>query len=252
MRHLSVLLLAVRSACDLAEFDWKQPPVTVKPDLSIVTPCKRPDLLKTVAESIRFELITRWIIVYDVNVEHKHLDSIEPKVMELDRPPKKAAVAAGHSRNFALTYIPSGLVYFLDDDNAIHPDLWRLIPLFRSDHIYTFDRYTPPGRAHPGRHKGNICAEKYIDSSQFVVDRDLIGNFSFDDSNVGEDGRWINRLCSKYQDRHVYLPFVLSYYNALRTGGTGSCKGGCDKAVGYGGMNYRVTAEDASPSRTMG
>lgn len=208
----------------------------VHPEFSIVTPCIRPMLLDKVAQSISFELITRWIIVYDIGVAHRNMS--HSKVIEMDRPSTKSAVAAGFSRNVALAKISSGLVYFLDDDNIVHPDLWRLLPLFEAGYIYTFDRFTPSGRPHPGRHSGRVCAEKWIDSAQFVVDRQLIGNRTFDDAHVGEDGRWIQGLCQEFKNRHTYLPFVLSFYNALRPGGTGICRGACDRAIGYGGSNY--------------
>jgi len=222
----------------------------MRPDFSIVTPCLRPALLGKVAESIEFELITRWIIVYDIGVIHRNMT--EPKVIEVDRPPRKSTVAAGLSRNFALTLIPAGLVYFLDDDNVFHPDLWRLVPILETGYIYTFDRFTPAHRPHPGRHLGNICAEKFIDSAQFIVDRELIGNHTFGDDNVGEDGRWINWLCLTYKNRHVYLPFELSFYNALREGGTGTCHGGCDKAIGYGGSNYEGGSTDRQERGVLG
>ncbi|KAL3897477.1 MAG: hypothetical protein SGPRY_013045, partial [Prymnesium sp.] len=113
------------------------------------------------------------------------------KVIEIDRPPTNVSIVAGLSRNHALTLIPRGLVYFLDDDNIVHPSLWTLLPLLEEGRIYTFDRYTPEGRPHPGRHGGGVCAEKRIDSSQFIVDRRLIANHTFGHDHVGEDGRWV-------------------------------------------------------------
>ncbi|KAL3897478.1 MAG: hypothetical protein SGPRY_013046 [Prymnesium sp.] len=63
---------------------------------------------------------------------------------------------------------------------------------------------------------------------------------------------WIDGLCKAFGERHVYLPFVLAYYNALRRGGTGACHGGCERAIGYGGANYEGGAKDREAANGSG
>jgi hypothetical protein len=51
-------------------------------------------------------------------------------------------IAGNGQRNYALTKItnPDTLLYYLDDDNIIHPDLYNLLD-FIDNTIYTFNQY---------------------------------------------------------------------------------------------------------------
>ena len=198
-----------------------------RPDFSIITPCSRESLLEFVAGSIDFKAITRWVIVYDVHTRHVFDNRSHPKIVTLQRPNTPGVkFHQGQSRNLALKVVPSGLVYFLDDDNTMHSNFWRLLPLFEAKRIYTFDQIRMPGRPHQGRLSGQVCHEKSIDMGQVVLDRDLIGNAHFTTFANGEDGRWLGAVCKEHPKDVIYLPFVLSHYNSLRLGGTG-CRRGC-------------------------
>jgi len=205
------------------------------PALSIITPCSRPANLKRIAESIQFDKIDRWYIVYDTSpllkkgesssplslatkentsqhrtYEKQFLDN--PKVSELECPVK---CWGNPQRNLALSLITDGLVYYLDDDNIVHDAFWSELDSFDLDHLYTFDQY------HCNKQlvvKGGRLQEKFIDTAQYIVPRQLIGSLVWDlaDGGLGSDGRFMEDLNRLHGSKHVYVPKVLSYYNFLR------------------------------------
>ena len=183
------------------------------PALSIITPCSRPANLKRIAESIQFDKIDRWYIVYDTShrtYEKQFLDN--PKVSELECPVK---CWGNPQRNLALGLITDGLVYYLDDDNIVHDAFWSELDSFDLDHLYTFDQY------HSNKQivvKGGRLQEKFIDTAQYIVPRQLIGSLVWDlaDGGLGSDGRFMEDLNRLHGSKHVYVPKVLSYYNFLR------------------------------------
>ena len=52
-------------------------------------------------------------------------------------------IAGNGQRNYASTKItnPDTLLYYLDDDNIIHPDLYNLLDFVDNNIIYTFNQY---------------------------------------------------------------------------------------------------------------
>ena len=108
--------------------------------ITIITPSYGIDNLKK--KSIKFEHIDEWIIVYDGNI----IDS-NPSIFEENEKIKEYiykcdCIAGIGQRNCALTRItnPDTLLYYLDDDNIIHPDLYNLLDFFDNNRIYTFDQ----------------------------------------------------------------------------------------------------------------
>jgi len=192
------------------------------PNLSIITPCSRPANLKRIAESIQFDKIDRWYIVYDTSpakgttsqqrtYEKQFLDN--PKISELE-----CSVGGGWGnpqRNLALSLIKDGLVYYLDDDNIVHESFWRELDSFDLDHLYSFDQYHCSKKTIV---KGGRLQEKFIDTAQYIVPRQLIGDLVWDmrDGGCGSDGRFTEDLNRLHGSKHVYVPKVLSYYNFLR------------------------------------
>ena len=193
------------------------------PALSIITPCSRPANLKRIAESIQFDKIDRWYIVYDTSplfskgentlqrtYEKQFLDN--PKVSELECPVK---CWGNPQRNLALGLITDGLVYYLDDDNIVHEAFWSELDSFDLDHLYSFDQYHCSKKIIV---KGDKLQEKFIDTAQYIVPRRLIGDLAWDmrDGGCRSDGRFTEDLNRLHGSKHIYVPKVLSYYNFLR------------------------------------
>ena len=103
--------------------------------LTIITPCCRPNNLKKIIESLDFDFIDEWIIVYDQNKipenlnlfkSHTHYKKIKEFIYKTDND------GWGNSqRNYGIESIQNkdAYVYFLDDDNIIHPNLYTFLHL---------------------------------------------------------------------------------------------------------------------------
>ena len=182
------------------------------PNLTIITPCYRPDNLDKIKESINFSLIKSWIIVYDTSNDRTYTKKYEgdPKIQEYM---VSGGISGNPQRNYALTKVSDGLIYFLDDDNIIHPHFLELVPTFNEDHIYTFDQQRLNGEI---RLHGNNPKVNNIDMGQIVVPYKFIGDLRFDEPLYNADGIFIEALCKKYKDKHIYIPEVASYYNYLK------------------------------------
>jgi hypothetical protein len=190
------------------------------PTLSIITPCSRPANLKRIAESIQFDKIDRWYIVYDTSIakgtttprtyEKQFLDN--PKVSELEC---SVGCWGNPQRNLALSLVTDGLVYYLDDDNIVHEAFWQELDSFDLDHLYSFDQYHCSKKTVV---KGGRLQEKYIDTAQYIVPRRLIGALVWDmlDGGCGSDGRFVEDLQRLHGSKHIYVQKVLAYYNFLR------------------------------------
>ena len=112
--------------------------------LTIITPSYRVNNLLEIKKSIHFEYIEEWIIVYDGSkitdnpniFENQENNKIKEYVF------KGEGISGNPQRNFALTKItnPDTLIYYLDDDNIFHPDMYKLLNIIDNDKMYTFNQ----------------------------------------------------------------------------------------------------------------
>jgi len=96
--------------------------------LTIITACSRKNNLKRVSESINFDLTDSWIIVYDsFKVGDSELLFVNnPNIKEYYH--DTSGSRYGNSqKNFGLELVHTGFVYFLDDDNIMHPNFWKIL-----------------------------------------------------------------------------------------------------------------------------
>jgi hypothetical protein len=182
--------------------------------LTIITPCCRPENLIHLKESIDFEKIDKWYIVYDTSKKRKYTKQFsDTKIVELEC---SDPGIAGHSmRNHGIRQVNDGLIYFLDDDNIIHPNLWTLLEKMDTSHFYTVDQINSSRFATNGILKGNNIQVKKIDTAQFIVPKGLMKNIEFQVNNYCADGEFIVEVNSKHLNCHVYLPTIAAYYNYL-------------------------------------
>ena len=188
---------------------------TKKNKLSIVTACSRPENLIALRDSIRFDLIDVWYVVHDTRTRPfmRVFPEGNPKIVELEC--KDKGVVGHQIRNFALdNLVKDGIIYFLDDDNIIHEDFWKLD--LAPGKLHTFDMQYSDARVL----KGDTLAVSKIDTAQFAFDVALIpSDMRFDTSDYGADGLFIVAL-SKEIDcviTHAYHKGVAAWYNRLRS-----------------------------------
>lgn len=180
-------------------------------ELNIVTPCSRPENLELIKKSINFDLISKWYIIYDTrNNEFKKKYENTDKIIELEC--KDEGIVGHQIRNMSLNLIKNGFIYYLDDDNIVHPELWNIFTNFENNYIYTFDLIYNDNRIL----KGNNPIPNKIDTSQYLFDVSLVGNIKFNQSIYNADGIFINNLINNNKDKWKYIENISAYYNKLR------------------------------------
>lgn len=179
-------------------------------NLTIITPCSRPENLEKIKESIDFDKIDKWYIVYDNrHFEFSKRYENNPKVVEIEC--KDEGVVGHQCRNKALDIIKSGMVYFLDDDNIIHPEFWNID--FQSGKIYTFNQQRSSSDILRG---DNINVGK-IDTAQFVFDKSLLNGLKFQKDIYEADGIFIQKLIEDNRTNWNFIDQIGCYYNKLKS-----------------------------------
>jgi predicted O-methyltransferase YrrM len=175
--------------------------------ITIITPSYRLDNLSTIKNSINFDYVDQWIIVYDGS---KIMDN--PRLFSHDKIKEYIHTSEGISgnpqRNFALDKITNTdtFIYYVDDDNIIHPNLYRLLNIIDKN-IYTFNS---------NKHKGNNVSVYNIDTAMCILYYNLCSDIRWRLDKYEADGIYISESYEKNKDKHIYVDNVLSYYNKIR------------------------------------
>lgn len=179
--------------------------------LTIITPSCRPENLLEIKTSINFNYVNEWIIVYDGSkilsnpnlFENQENNKIKEYVYEDE------GISGNPQRNYALNKIAdeNTLLYFLDDDNIIHPNIYRLLNVIDNNKIYTFNQYN--------RIKGNNINVNYIDTAMFIIPYNLCKNKRWIIDKYQADGYYIKECYDENINKHVYVDNDLCYYNNL-------------------------------------
>jgi predicted O-methyltransferase YrrM len=179
--------------------------------LTIITPSYRTNNLLQIKNSINFDYIDEWIIVYDgskINDNPKIFENQENnKIKEYVY--KGEGISGNPQRNYALDNItnPNTLLYYLDDDNIIHPSMYKLLNIIDNNKIYTFNQYN--------RLKGYNIGVGYIDSAMFIVPYNLCKNIKWVLDRYDADGVYIKECYSNNQNIHTFIDNDLCYYNKI-------------------------------------
>jgi hypothetical protein len=186
--------------------------------ITIITPCIRPENLNKIKESIDFSYVNEWIIIYD----GKHVSTL-PKVLEENEKIKEyiykgEGISGNPQRNFALELIENldTYLYFLDDDNIIHPDLYELLDSIEPGKMYTFDQ-SRPKNIYPYKTllQGNNIEIFNIDTAMFLIDYNLCKDIRWIPDKYNADGFYIKECYEENKDKWTYVNKTMSYYNKL-------------------------------------
>ncbi len=195
----------------------------------IITPCSRHENLQYLADSILFQHVEKWIIVYDRPKEetfkfqfqtHKHSDRIVELICTVD------ALFGNACRNMGIDYLVQnnldGFLFFLDDDNLVHPRLWEL-PEEGLDlnKVYTFDMQRSYNENDLILGDNPVITK--IDTAMILVHSSMLNGKNGTSANIRwnlpeycADGRFIEEIVSKFREHWVYLPGVRAYWNRLK------------------------------------
>jgi hypothetical protein len=201
--------------------------------LVLVTPCSRPGNLAAMRALVRPHeaRVAAWLVVHDA-AEAPESARVGALGVERHLACRDAASTAGNAqRNLALGLVEStdafdaDYLYFLDDDNVVHPGLWDLPLQPGSRHLVCFDAFdlhgshglfrTMPRRVNPGS-TPRVCR---IDTAQVAVGVALWKDAGAPRWRTGEycaDGLFIEGLAARFPGQVRYVAEVLALSNYLR------------------------------------
>jgi hypothetical protein len=189
---------------------------TLLPRIAVITPCSRPENLDAVHKSINFDIIHRWIIVYDtkrVKDTNKRFD--DPRIQEVFHPSTGKAISGNAQRNVGINLLlaewSNGYVYFLDDDNIIHDGFYDIAATIQPGHFYTFDQQ----RQRNAVLFGNNIRVGSIDTAQGLIDITLINRIRFIEHLYAADGIFFEEVFRNNPKSHVYIAKIGAHYNKL-------------------------------------
>ena len=180
---------------------------------TIITPSYRVNSLIEIKTSINFEYIDQWIIVYDGNKIEANPCIFQGNNKIKEYVFERKGTSGNPQKNYALNKItnPNTLLYNLDDDNVLHPNLYILldnnIRVRDYDETYTFNQY---------RIKCNNINVGYIDTAMVIIPFSLCKNIKWKLDIYEADGYYIKECYDKNKDKHAYIDEDLCYNNFLQ------------------------------------
>jgi predicted O-methyltransferase YrrM len=190
--------------------------------VTIITPSYRTCNLLNIKKSIDFDYVDEWIIVYDGSkvADNPNLFANEEGEESEENRKIKEYVYRGNGisgnpqRNYALTKIANPdttttLLYYLDDDNVVHPHLYRLLNIADNNKMYTFNQ--------KNRLKGNNINVGHIDTAMMLIPYNLCRNEKWIADKYDADGYYITGCytTNRVKNNHVFVDNDLCYYNKL-------------------------------------
>lgn len=183
--------------------------------LYIITPCYRQCNIPRLYESIEFDKIHKWIIIYDTSNDRKYnkLYEHDEKIIEMEC--NDEGIYGNPQRNYGMTFVSNGFIYFLDDDNIIHPNFWSIIDLLDNSKFYTFDQLRDI--KNESILHGNNIAIGSIDTAMFIVHTNHIKDIKWKIDEYTADGCFICDILNQNTSSHTYINTVGCYYNFLQS-----------------------------------
>jgi hypothetical protein len=187
-----------------------------------------------VYNSIDFKLIKEWIIVYDVNVssakyevksmknilyDHNSIENF-PKRLPLFKKNKKIKEIfntnqesswGNNERNIALKTIPrdrTGWVYYLDDDNIMHSNIWPIFQTQRPSNIVFVGMFVLGNPVY-----NTECTMGHVDAGGQIFPTSIALSISWHPFNYNADGGYITSICKLYSEKIKRISITASYHN---------------------------------------
>jgi predicted O-methyltransferase YrrM len=182
-----------------------------KKKLTIITPSMRPLNLLKLKDSIDFDYVDEWIIVYDGSkiAENPYQFKHENNKKIKEYLSTGVGISGNPQRNFAVEHIQNEdtYLYYVDDDNLVHKDLYKLLQIIDDGKIYTFDQ--------KNRFKGDAITLGQIDTAMFLIDFKLCKNIRWKLGEYGADYYYIQECYEKNKNKWIYVNNELCTYNII-------------------------------------
>ena len=122
---------------------------------------------------------------------------------------KGEGISGNPQRNYALSKItnPDTLLYYLDDDNIVHPNMYSLLNIIDKTKIYTFNQFN--------RIKGNNIGVACIDTAMVIIPYKLCENVKWILDKYDADGYYISECYQNNKNIHIFVDNDLCYYNKI-------------------------------------
>jgi hypothetical protein len=196
--------------------------------LTIVTPVSRPQNIPAVLASVLAApkpsiLWLRWLLVLDGRKVPAWPVALAEELARYDfvrcEINSSPGIGGNSQRNWAIELMESGFLYFLDDDNLLHERLLEALVEERRRWPncggFMFHQRSRKNRRNLRALRANVRPGA-IDTGQFVVHRDVIGNVRWEPFHPCADGTFIRAVYQANSDRFRFVDEVLCYYNELR------------------------------------
>lgn len=164
--------------------------------IHVLTAVTRPENLTAVGLSLRDAIVRAdadvvWHLRFDPGHEH---------------------VGGQGVKNALLDEVSDGWVWFLDDDTLVHPDLFTHLDQIHDAVVFSMRYGDGVLDAAPKNAKHGA-----IDIGQVILSRSLVGKERIQELYDG-DGHFLEYLLRREDVNVLYVPEILTYYNAF-TGG---------------------------------
>lgn len=198
--HDKILLILVKDGAK---------PIFQNNKITIITPSYRLKNLVNLKQSILFDFVDEWIIVYDGTKIKQNPNLFQEKEKIKEFVYEGEGISGNPQRNFALTKVsnPNTLLYFLDDDNIIHPNLYRLLTFADNTKFYTFNQVN--------RLKGNVVKVTKIDTAMALIPFQRCNEIRWRPNLYEADGYYLVDCINQCGENHVFVDNDMCYYNKL-------------------------------------
>jgi len=185
---------------------------------SIITPCSRKENLSSIYNDIKHNSeILNWFIVYDSNTKTNMFNDYWIREDNIE-----GGVTGSAQRNLVLDllskidYGDDIWVYFLDDDNLLHPNMITTVNKYIKEMpdimAFTFNQDLD-NSIRIGSY--NNIRVTHIDTAQYIINLKLIKNNRFIHDYCA-DGYFIESIYNDNKNKFFHINETLSYYNKLR------------------------------------
>jgi len=192
-----------------------------KKKITIITPSYRQENLNKIYHSLNFDYIDEWIIVYDTNKVNENINKLYLENENSDKISeyfyKGIGISGNSQRNFGLKKIKNKdtYLYYLDDDNIIHPDFYKILSIIGENKLCTFNQLNKICGNKDKILLGNNIEINKIDTAMFLLDFKLNKLIKWNNHNYNSDGYYIKEIFQNNKNNWIYINNLLCYWNKL-------------------------------------
>ena len=197
--------------------------------IHILTRCTRTKFLKQIKSRIqenKTSIVSIWHLIFDTSV-HKDIDA--QLLKELSEFGAKFYFYEGQDGDFGHTLlnrvidqITDGWIYILDDDNQLHSNFFNRIDEISTTKKAIVFNQRIDGKDFTGQEirwaRPENMATSKVDSAQYLLHRDVIGDIRLQAGNYIADSIWAEEIWKANSEEFFFLNEELCYYNYFSQG----------------------------------